>query len=357
MQMPASMDRQNVADSYAGQYGMQDSHVSGYQNVPSDQWWAQRVLDEMKDVLLLLNTEGRITYASPSSKQITGRVAKQLEGSVLAQHLHDDDRPIFQQDLDDAVANNAPFRTHLRFQKSNGSYNLLEAYGHPHLANEDEQPRGTGNVSSRCSGFFLVCRPYPTKVSQLLDSFLEHKIENARLVQQIAKLKKEEEEEEATAARIAYQKPSENRAPLVGAQNASAAAAQTGVSSDHESTETLVNNSDESDTNAMDYFSSDTYHQLEGLSHIDGIEVMTGLHYGEGERSHGLSTGVRRGRLIHCDIDITTAADQARTAQEGDRRKRLKGQHVCSDCGTADSPEWRKGPNGPKTLCNACGCK
>jgi hypothetical protein len=30
---------------------------------------------------------------------------------------------------------------------------------------------------------------------------------------------------------------------------------------------------------------------------------------------------------------------------------------VCSDCGTLDSPEWRKGPKGPKTLCNACGLR
>ena len=25
--------------------------------------------------------------------------------------------------------------------------------------------------------------------------------------------------------------------------------------------------------------------------------------------------------------------------------------------GTLESPEWRKGPNGPKTLCNACGLR
>jgi len=25
--------------------------------------------------------------------------------------------------------------------------------------------------------------------------------------------------------------------------------------------------------------------------------------------------------------------------------------------GTLDSPEWRKGPGGPKTLCNACGLR
>ncbi|KAI3648788.1 hypothetical protein MP228_006642 [Amoeboaphelidium protococcarum] len=31
-------------------------------------------------------------------------------------------------------------------------------------------------------------------------------------------------------------------------------------------------------------------------------------------------------------------------------------QH-CESCGIRDSPEWRKGPNGLKTLCNACGLK
>lgn len=25
--------------------------------------------------------------------------------------------------------------------------------------------------------------------------------------------------------------------------------------------------------------------------------------------------------------------------------------------GTLESPEWRKGPGGPKTLCNACGLR
>lgn len=29
-----------------------------------------------------------------------------------------------------------------------------------------------------------------------------------------------------------------------------------------------------------------------------------------------------------------------------------EGLHVCVTCGRTDSPEWRKGPMGPKTLCN-----
>lgn len=43
------------------------------------------------------------------------------------------------------------------------------------------------------------------------------------------------------------------------------------------------------------------------------------------------------------------------------RRSRVGGDddqsYLCDECGTRESPEWRKGPNGPKTLCNACGLR
>ena len=31
--------------------------------------------------------------------------------------------------------------------------------------------------------------------------------------------------------------------------------------------------------------------------------------------------------------------------------------HICIQCGTKESPEWRTGSRGKKTLCNACGRK
>lgn len=342
--------QQNMAGPSYGHFGIQGQQQGGFATEQNDTGWVERVLEEMKDMLLLVNAQGRITHASPSSKQITGRLAKQLEGSHLAQYIHEGDKNIFRRDMDDAVAANQPFRTHIRFQKTNNTYSLLEVYGHPHIANQNGAQARNTSSEGRCTAFFLVFRPYPMKNSQLLDSFLEHKIENARLVQQIAKLK-QEEEEEANTNRLSYAKIDADK-PLIDNRVPSQA-----VLSDQDSSETAAPNSDESDTNqSIDYFSEKAPH-TGGISHIDGIEVMTGLYYGDGERSQGLSTGVRRGKLVHCDIDITTAADQARNAQEGDRRKRLKGQHLCSDCGTADSPEWRKGPNGPKTLCNACGCE
>ncbi|KAJ5729807.1 uncharacterized protein N7483_004315 [Penicillium malachiteum] len=339
--------QQNMAGSYA-HFGLQMGQRGGYNAGQNDPGWTEQVLEEMKDMLLLVSGEGHITYASPSAKQITGRVSTQLEGTTLTEHIHEDDRYIFERDMSEAITDNRPFRAHVRFQRSNNTYGLVEIYGHPHIAGDGvSQGRDTSN-QNRCRGFFLMCRPYPSKNSLLLDSFLEHKIENARLVQQIAKLK-QEEEEEAILTRGDFGK---GDGVLMDGGNGQ------GVLSDQDSSETAAAISDDSDASAgPDYFSERPSLQNIGLSHIDGIEVMTGLHYGDGERSQGLSTGLRRGRLVHCDIDITTTADQARSAQEGDRRKRLKGQHHCTDCGTGDSPEWRKGPKGPKTLCNACGCK
>jgi hypothetical protein len=39
------------------------------------------------------------------------------------------------------------------------------------------------------------------------------------------------------------------------------------------------------------------------------------------------------------------------------KRRHAPDQFVCRTCGRTDSPEWRKGPDGPKTLCNACGLR
>lgn len=335
-----------------GQYAMASPHQGAYQmTTPTEPGWISTVLLEIKDLLLLVNSKGRIIYASPSSKQITGRVAKQLEGIVLAQLIHNDDKMIFNREMDDAMGMNRTFRTHVRLQRTNSTYTLVEIYGHPHMDNSTQsQPRANSPQEQHCVGFFLMCRPHISKNTQLLDSFLEHKIENARLVQQIAKLK-QEEEEEANSNRVPFPKPDPERSYLDNQT------AMQGIPSDQDSSETAAPNSDDSEASPPPESFSDSMPQYGELTHIEGIEVMTGLHYANGERSQGLSVGAARGRLIHCDIDITTTADQARSAQEGDRRKRLKGQHVCSDCGTADSPEWRKGPNGPKTLCNACGCE
>jgi PAS domain S-box-containing protein len=299
--------------------------------------WPQRVIGEIQDLLLLLTPDGKVLYVSPSCETITGYTPSELENEYLLRYVHNDDKSIFSSEMEECVATGRPLQCHFRFAKPDKSCRLLEAYGHPHVVSE--------KLRQTCNGIFLVCRPYPTKSCQLLDSFLEHKIENIRLHQRIAQLKEEEEEDLNGIQQISAQASGAVRRPPPPV------AQDTYSGEENESSDSLT--LDESDARAQAVEELAT----EDMSHIEGIEVMTGLFYGEGERSQGLSTGLRQGRLIQCGMETITPDQQARTIQDSDRRKRLKGEYMCTDCGTSDSPEWRKGPDGPKTLCNACGCK
>lgn len=373
------MASQSMQQAFPGNFGGQ---ILEYQEFPGGvtgtQGWQQRTLDEMKDMFLLLSADAKIMYASPSCKAITGYTAPQLEGKPLPYFTHKDDRATFSHELEQSIATGSSLRLHFRFNRMSDSFCILEAYGHPHISNGDEVDGGGiagDNGKDRCcDGVFLICRPYPTRSSQLLDSFLEHKLENIRLTQQVAKLK-EEEDEELNAGRQLYPgSNSSNKSPYNStAPRRSGGAPNTSTTSSSSSFPSTGNILPDVSNSAEEYESPDTLTNLDDqdnlflpprsvptddFSHITGIEIMTGLHYGEGERSQGISTGMRRGRLVQCDNpDITTVDQQARHIEEGDRRKRLKGKYQCTDCGTSDSPEWRKGPRGPKTLCNACGCK
>jgi hypothetical protein len=52
-----------------------------------------------------------------------------------------------------------------------------------------------------------------------------------------------------------------------------------------------------------------------------------------------------------------TGAWTAKPRTKKKKKLELPQEFLCKECGTTDSPEWRKGPCGSKTLCNACGCE
>lgn len=360
--------------------------------------WSQRIIEELRDFLHILTPDGRILYASPSATGLTGHEPHQLVGRFISEFLHPDDGAMFVREFNESIASGHPLRFFYRFRRPDDTYAIFESFGHPHIASEAAS-YGSNSGANFCRGFFIMARPYPTRNAALLDSFLEHKIENERLKKRIADLKREEHEDAegyagsslklqdgvtsmATAINTSTNpmhhhtfgsyinsNPATNLDSTANNYNGMPPPAKPSVSN----TALTRQNLNEALAASRPDSINDKMARYEGATHIETIEMLTGLRYRDGERSKGISTGAASPTLIHGDAGIAIVVDKdGRPANSSnrtpttvfgdagaDKKKKLKlaDEYVCTDCGTLDSPEWRKGPNGPKTLCNACGLR
>lgn len=343
--------------------------------------WSQRIIEELKDFLHILTPDGRILYASPSCRAITGYDPQALIGKFIAEYVHPDDSGIFMREFNESIASGNALRFFYRFKKDDGTYIIFECDGHPHLSPEpanvpmSQDPNASmPPVSGMCRGFFMMARPYPTKNAALLDSFLEHKIENERLMKRIEELKREEVEENAEQDRLYREQvtsqsgatPSESQPTNSKAPGETASEPQTDYQGMPPPAKPPISNTALTRQNLDSALSSqkpdsiaDKMSRYEANStHLESIELLTGLRYRDGERSHGISTGDTSPALIRGDAGIAILLDRDRDGPKKDKKKqKVADEYVCADCGTLDSPEWRKGPKGPKTLCNACGLR
>ncbi|KAH7052288.1 cutinase gene palindrome-binding protein [Macrophomina phaseolina] len=316
------------------------------------------------------NPDGRIVYVSPSCKTLTGWDSQQLIGRLVTEFIHPDDSGIFIREFNESIASQNPLRFFYRFRKADASYVIFESHGHGHF---DQPAPGFAGANSFafCRGFFMMARPYPIKNTSLLDSFLEHKIENERLTKRIAELKREEQEEQEAQERHWMKKQDGHSSVTPSVSVTEATKTNTGNDTPQSyngmppparpgiSNVALTRqNLDEVLAASKPDSINDKMARYEGATHIDTIEMLTGLRYRDGERSQGISTGDTSPALIRGDAGIAILVDKENRGSS-DKKKKLKvaDEYVCTDCGTLDSPEWRKGPNGPKTLCNACGLR
>ena len=324
--------------------------------------WSQRVLEELRDLLHILTPNGRILYVSPSCKALTGWEPQQLMGRFINEFIHPEDIGIFVKEFNESIASGNSLRFFYRFRKADETWGIFESHGHPHLSSDPSSFAPPNALN--CRGFFIMARPYPTKNAALLDSFLEHKIENERLMKRIAELKREEQEEQEDWAKKEAQSQSGGLTESVMTQSVNASEAASYAQMPPPAKPSISNaaltrqNLDEVLAASRTENISDKMARYEGANHLETIEMLTGLRYRDGERSRGISTGDASPMLIRGDAGIQISLDRDSRGLS-DRKKKLKvaDEYVCTDCGTLDSPEWRKGPNGPKTLCNACGCK
>ncbi|KAI0435035.1 hypothetical protein F5Y09DRAFT_327956 [Xylaria sp. FL1042] len=328
--------------------------------------WPAKVVEELKDVLFILDANGRIRYASPSAYSVTGYQPEDIVDTFLRNIVHPDDMGTFNSEMNECIATGNPLRVFYRMKKQDQQYAIFEAVGHAHIAAAKFAPNPS-NRSPFCQAVFIMSRPYPTKNASLLDSFLEHKIENERLRRRIAELRREEEEEEASQHSWLHDTRSDvtpsDDIIMSGAQGSAIFKPATTDSQAMPPPERPLNGALTRENlegvtagNRPDSI-GDKMARYEGSSHTDTIEMLTGLRYVEGERSRGITTGSSSLTLIKGDVGIAIPVD--RDPKTGEKKKKLKiaEEYVCTDCGTLDSPEWRKGPSGPKTLCNACGLR
>ncbi|KAK0747741.1 hypothetical protein B0T21DRAFT_406333 [Apiosordaria backusii] len=353
--------------------------------------WPAKVVEELQDFLHILDANGRIKHVSPSVERLTGHKPSDLLDVFLKDLIHADDVGVFTSELNESIASGSPLRLFYRLRKSDNSYAIFESVGHAHIAAAKFAPN-PNNQSPFCQAVFMMSRPYPTKNAGFLDSFLEHKIENERLKRRIAELKREEQDEVEESHRT-WRQSQEGRSDITPSDadtsvffTGRAGAGGGGVATSP--MYTMSNNPTSTDMPPPNLPASAvaaaavslTRENLEGIAgsnrpdsirdkmaryegaggtHVDTIEMLTGLRYQQGERSRGITTGNASPTLVKGDAGIAIPADRDPRGGGGDKKKKLKvtEEYVCTDCGTLDSPEWRKGPNGPKTLCNACGLR
>lgn len=304
--------------------------------------WSARVVEELKDFLHVLTSDGKFVYVSPSTKSLTGYEQEDLINRFIVDFIHPDDSAIFVREFNESIATGNSLRFFYRFRKADETFTIFESHGHPHLTSEANAYRPS-SAAGFCRGFFMMARPYPTKNAGLLDSFLEHKIENERLTKRIAELKQQEVEEEEDARRH-FLKKQEGRSdvtPSTSQQTSSdstvqphpdviamppPAKPQPGISLTHQ------NLADANASSAPDSI-KDKMARYEGATHAESIEMLTGLRYQDGERSLGISTGDTSPALIRGDVGIAIPVDK--DGRAGDKKKKLKvaDEYVCTDCG------------------------
>ncbi|GAA5822755.1 hypothetical protein JCM11251_004367 [Rhodosporidiobolus azoricus] len=268
--------------------------------------WSQHILEELQDFMHVISPTGQFIFASQSVRDLTGYSPDEVFSRSIFDFLHPDDVGPFQRDFETSLRTGDTLTLYFRFKNKDERFTLFEVTGHPYYGSGDDHvpggpPQKPNGRAAKC--FFAMARPYPSKNQAMLDSFLELKFENERLRQELLVMYKEVEGD-APAGGFSYNQPGLYRAdPL-------------------DTTRSVIDPST-------------------GLVQTQTLIPSTSNTYGA--------------------LGIGISANGTKGDGAGEKKKKKarveEGEFVCRDCGTVDSPEWRKGPEGPKSLCNACGLR
>lgn len=286
--------------------------------------WSERILVEITGLLHVLSPTGKILYCSESTHELTGYRPHELVGQALMDFLHIDDMDVFIRDFQMSFHTRSQIKTHYRFRKKDESYIIFEVVGQPKADVPGQPPQS----------FFGIAQPIPTKSGALIDTFLELKAENNWLKKRIDELSAKYGRVDSSSSTVSPSSFSSNLQQLPSSSSSSALQQQ------------------QKQDDAMDTSGFNNDDWMDG--HNSDIDEFMGYKEDPPQAQSGNTNNGSGGGgmpLSH--------PDSAERKDKWKRRKKHKGadEYVCSDCGTTSSPEWRKGPLGAKSLCNACGLR
>ncbi|KAM3586404.1 white collar 2 type of transcription factor [Umbelopsis sp. WA50703] len=316
--------------------------------------WDQRIIEELTDFLHVLSPVGKILFASPSSVELVGYSPDELLGRSITDFLHAEDIDMFIREFNLAIHTRSEFKVYYRFRKKDDKFITFEVIGHPYFGGNGESD------IPKC--FFGIAQPYPTKAGSMLDSFLELKIENEKLRKQLKELQSQCGDE-----RFAYNSSNDSSVSPVQNERISDSIytnliepQQQSVQSQLAANELLGAGIELSDSNAVGLLSSMDYSSASSVQNNMAAHHLGRDHRSdESQQGNIMSSTALSPKVLHKQPDgvgITTVTPMAsddkdyKSKQRKKKKQRLvEDEHVCHECGCVESPEWRRGPNGPKT--------
>ncbi|KAL5511317.1 WC2 [Sanghuangporus vaninii] len=280
--------------------------------------WADILISELPDtVTLILDTDGLIQYVAPSVTEVLDWEVEELSERDVLDIVNDVDKRTFDDHLQKSLGSQQDLSCYARLKckpmgkssSEQGNKELLfEIRGHALYLPDDNE----------CKCFFLVAKPYPSRNMAVLNTFLELKIENERLTQRLKDLKAQQDVMPSGVI---------SDLPL-------------GMSS----------------SPAQSHQPQFATFEFPASSRDGGVQSPSTASSTIGSFS-AMQTGFVNSTVPGANANSTRDEE---VEDGGKKKKQKKGngqQYVCVTCGRTDSPEWRKGPRGPKTLCNACGLR
>lgn len=292
--------------------------------------WADLLIHELSEaIIFVLSNECKVLFCSRAISELLGWRDAELIDKDLVDLVNGEDKHAFRASFEQSLRLRMEMLSYVRFKCQNEYTSpakevLFEVKGYPHYIDDEQY--------ARC--FFAVAKPYPSRNTAMLNTFLELKIENERLQQRLADL------------RVRMPPPSIAHTGHSIASMYSSSSSSRGLSTvAHRPVGDLpatCYTSHQTSTSYDDLVTQINHHQPRNFT--DPPNVLT---YGT---SYALS-----GQQAQHPTEDNYGDDAARRKKI--RKMHAAEQYVCVTCGRTDSPEWRKGPQGPKTLCNACGLR